>query len=146
MSTFKILLFFNTTLTGLPTPTPLVLPIMQCVRLYGNNGAIYTCSTTKKVIISCLNPWNVSNLFISYWSQVAYFTIKSFVMSQILFVSSASYNQTSVSSENVLNFEPRMWKQPSSVEICTHILLHSEAQTSNCRNMKKNTLLMKGGL
>ena len=32
-----------------------------------------------------------------------------------------------------------MWKQPSSVKLCTYIILHSEAQTINCRNMRNYT-------
>lgn len=39
-----------------------------------------------------------------------------------------------------------MWKQPSSVNLCTYISLQSEAETSSCRNKKKNTFLTEGGL
>lgn len=36
-----------------------------------------------------------------------------------------------------------IWNQPSSVELCSYIILHSEAQTFNCRN--RSTFLTAGG-
>ena len=38
-----------------------------------------------------------------------------------------------------------MWRQSSSVKLCTYIIQQSEAQTFNCRNKRKNTFLTGRG-
>ena len=43
----------------------------------------------------------------------------------------------SMSAEKLSTFSRWMWKQPSSVKLCTYIILHTGTQKSNCRNKKK---------
>ena len=46
------------------------------------------------------------------------------------------------STKKLSTFSRWKWEQPSSVKLCIHIILHSEAQISNCRNKKENILFL----
>lgn len=68
-------------------------------------------------------------------------------MSQITLVGPALKLDFQSAREELSAFSRQMWKQPSSVKLCTYITRHDEAQMSNCREKKKkNMLLSKEGL
>lgn len=51
----------------------------------------------------------------------------------------------SLNTEKRSDFQQWMWKQLCSFKLCTHIILHSEARTFNCRNKKEKHILTGGG-
>ena len=61
---------------------------------------------------------------------------KLFLMSQIMLVDPP--HKIVFSVRNVTLSIDEMWKQPSIIKLCTYIILYSEAQSSSCRNKKKN--------
>lgn len=48
-----------------------------------------------------------------------------------------------VSTEKLFQFRRWRWRQCFSLKLCIHIILHSEAQTFNCGDKRRNTFLVE---
>lgn len=74
-------------------------------------------------------------------SSSPFLTIPEYMNMQI-FLTSKLLVMPLIFSEH---FQQLMWKQPSSVKLCTCVIRHSDAPIFNCRNEKKNTFLTRRG-